>query len=108
MLTVNMYNKAGVVSMSIMELSASDKYIARIKEGTQRDAVSQNQQEVITDKTHWDCGKPALSESETFALTEGGIGVVGRVERDVPAWLTILVDSCLLTPSPDSSEGIKA
>ena len=34
MLTVNMYNKVGVVSMSIMELSASDKYIARFKEGT--------------------------------------------------------------------------
>ena len=42
MLTVNMYNKAGVVAMSIMELSASDDYIARFKEGTFRDAVSQN------------------------------------------------------------------
>ena len=43
MLTVNMYNKAGVVAMSIMKLSAGDKYIARFKEGTWRDAVSQNQ-----------------------------------------------------------------
>ena len=34
MLTVNMYNKAGVVAKSIVELSTSDKYIARIKEGT--------------------------------------------------------------------------
>ena len=107
-----MYNKAGVVAKSIMELSASDDYIARIKEGTQRDAVNQNQhwQEVTADKTHWDCDsdKPALSE--TFALAEGGAsgGVVGRVERDVAAWLTILVDSCLLTPSPDSSEGIES
>ena len=34
MLTVNMYNEAGVVAKSIIELSASDKYIARIEEGT--------------------------------------------------------------------------
>ena len=34
MLTVNMYNKAGVVAKGIMELSATDKYIARIEEGT--------------------------------------------------------------------------
>ena len=34
MLTVNMHNKAGVVAKSIIELPASDKYIARIKEGT--------------------------------------------------------------------------
>ena len=69
----------------------------------------------MADKTHWDC---ALSE--TFALadlgSEGGASqasgeLVGRVERDATAsaWLTILVDSCLvLTPSPDSSEGIQA
>ena len=66
----------------------------------------------MADKTHWDC---ALSE--TFALadlgSEGGASgeVVGCVERDAAAsaWLTILVDSCLvLTPSPDSSEGIQA
>ena len=42
MLTVNMYNKVGVVAMSIKELSAGDNYIARFKEGTLRDAVSQN------------------------------------------------------------------
>ena len=34
MLTVNMHNKAGVVAKSIIELPASDNYIARIKEGT--------------------------------------------------------------------------
>ena len=34
MLTVNMHDNAGVVAKSIMELSASDDYIARIKEGT--------------------------------------------------------------------------
>ena len=34
MLTVYMYNKAGVMALSIMELSARNKYIARIKEGT--------------------------------------------------------------------------
>ena len=34
MLTVNMHNNAGVVAKSIIELPASDKYIARIKEGT--------------------------------------------------------------------------
>ena len=34
MLTVNMYNKAGVVAKSILELSAGNEYIARIKEGT--------------------------------------------------------------------------
>ena len=34
MLTVNMYNKAGVVAKSIIELSTRNMYIARIKEGT--------------------------------------------------------------------------
>ena len=60
----------------------------------------------MVDKTHWDCDKLILSNS--FALAEGGGGVNGRVERDgttgaVVVWLTILVDSCLLTPTPDSS-----
>ena len=66
-----------------------------------RDAVSTNQQEVMTIKTHWDC---VLS----FALAGGG-GVNGRVERDEAiraVWLTILPDSCLFTR--DSSEGIEA
>ena len=58
----------------------------------------------MADKTNWDCDKPALSE--TFASAEGGGGVDSRVERDVAAWLTILVDSCLL--KPDSSEDIEA
>ena len=34
MLTGDMYNKAVVVAMSLMELPVSDDYIARIKEGT--------------------------------------------------------------------------
>jgi hypothetical protein len=34
MLTVDMYNKAGVVAMSLVELPASDDYIVRINEGT--------------------------------------------------------------------------
>ena len=64
----------------------------------------------MTDKTHWDCDKPALSES--FALGERG---GGRVERDgadagpADAWLRLtilLVDSCSLTPN--SSEDIEA
>ena len=62
----------------------------------------------MSDKTHWDCAKPALSEM--FALAES---VDCRVEIDVAAWLTILPvpvavssESCLLTP--DSSEGIEA
>ena len=107
-----MYNNAGLVAESIMVLSASDNYIARIKECTKRDAVSSesNQQDVIADKTYWDC------LSETFALEEGDGGVDGRVKRDsdVAAWFTILPvadssaarESCLLTP--DSSDGIWA
>ena len=34
MLTVNMHDNAGVVAKSIIELSARNKFIARIKEGT--------------------------------------------------------------------------
>ena len=34
MLTADMYNKAVVVAMSLMELPISDDYIARINEGT--------------------------------------------------------------------------
>ena len=34
MLTVDIYNKVGVVAKSMIELSASDGYIARINEGT--------------------------------------------------------------------------
>lgn len=60
-----------------------------------RETVSQNQQEVMAVKTHWDCDKPVLS----FALVEVGVGVNGRVERDgATAAATILpVDSCLFT-----------
>ena len=65
----------------------------------------------MSDKTHRDCDKAALSE--TFALSEGDGSVDGRVERDVPAWLTILPvanssdsESCLVL-TPDSSEGIR-
>ena len=50
----------------------------------------------MTDKTHWDCAKPALSE--VFALAEGDVG--DRVEGDVAA-----SESCLLTP--DSPAGIE-
>jgi hypothetical protein len=42
-LTVDMY------SMSMIELPARDEYIARINEGTYRDAVSPNQQEIMAD-----------------------------------------------------------
>ena len=42
----------------------------------------------MTDKTHWDCAKPALSE--VFALAEGDVAAS---------------ESCLLTP--DSPEGIE-
>ena len=67
----------------------------------------------MSDKTYWDCAKPALSE--TFALAEGDGSVAwdGRVERDVAGWFTILSmpvaessESCLL--APDSSVGIEA
>ena len=34
MLTIDMYNKAVVVAMSLMELPARDDYIARTNEGT--------------------------------------------------------------------------
>ena len=40
MLTVDMYNEVSVVAMTIMELPARDDYIARINEGTYREAVS--------------------------------------------------------------------
>ena len=43
-----------------------------------RDAVSQNQQDVMAVKTHWDCAKPALSDA--FVLAEGDGSVDGRVE----------------------------
>ena len=63
----------------------------------------------MTDKTHWDCDKPALSETFVLADGDGGVAWDCRVERDVACWLTTLVnssESCLLTP--DSSEGIEA
>ena len=78
MLTDDIYNKVGVVAKSVIELPSSDDYIARINEGTQRDAVSPNHQEVTAVKTHWDCDKQALS----FALAEEDGGVNGHVERD--------------------------
>ena len=61
-------------------------------------------------KTHWDCPKPALSE--TFALAEGDVDC--RLESEVAAWLTILPvpvadssESCQGLLAPDSSEGIE-
>ena len=54
------------------------------------------QEDVMTNKTHWDCAKPALSG--VFALAEGDAD--GRVERDEAA-----SEYCLLTP--DSPAGIE-
>ena len=65
--------------------------------------MSQNQQEFMAVKTHWDC-ESALS----FALEgpEGGGGVNGRDGATGAARRTIAVDSRLLTR--DSSESIEA
>lgn len=54
----------------------------------------------MADKTHWDCDKPAFSES--FALAEGGVNATGA------AWLAILVDSDSSLFTLDSSECIEA
>ena len=66
----------------------------------------------MSDKTHRDRDKTALSE--TFALAEGDGSAQGSVdggaERDVAAWHTVAdssdSESCLVL-TPDSSEGIR-
>lgn len=42
MLTIDMYSKVGVVAKSMMEVPTSNDQIARINEGTYRDALSPN------------------------------------------------------------------
>lgn len=97
---VNMYNKAG--AMSLMELPVSNHHSVRINERTLRDAVSSNHQEVMAVKTHWDRDKSAFS----FALSEVGGGVNGRVKRDGATNAAWLIDSCLFTPEFSEGPGI--
>ena len=85
MLTADMYNKAVVIALSLMELPVIDDQIARINEGTWRDAVSpisRRSWQLKPLKTHWD-GTDAAS-----------------------GWLTV-IDPCLFRVTADFSEGIE-